>query len=285
MRYDKLGFSIVRCVSCWFMFVDPMPSALTLKAYYEGEYRTGGYRICAEAAPMRRAMFERRLAGLAPYGVSAGRMLDIGCATGVFLEVAEHAGWDVYGVEFSEEAARRAERLFPGRITRGSVASAPFPDGFFDLVTMFDVIEHCADPLAELRSASRLLKPRGVLALTTPNITSLPARLMGRYYPYVNPPNHLTYFSPRTIAAALRMADFELRTIRRLTKTFSIAYLLSILPVSNPRLFRIADPLARILPNRLRSLPCGLYVGEMFVVAQKASLRPASRVDPDGDLR
>jgi len=253
------------------IFAHPMPLLEVVKAHYEHEYTAGGCRINAEAFGLRKRMFVARLRRLSRYRTSVGSLLDVGCSTGMFLEVARDGGWNVSGVELSVEAARQAQQKFPGRVFCGTLADAPFPAGSLDVITMFDVIEHCATPLVELTCATTLLAADGLLVLTTPNIASLPARVMGRAYSYINPPDHLVYFSPRTMAVALAKAGLRHLVCERAYKTFSLDYILALLPRVNPMAARICRPLATMLPAGLRTQSVSLYAGEMWVVARKPS--------------
>lgn len=258
----------MRCPACRFVFVQPAPRPEDLAAYYQAGYLQGPYRALADTETFRRATLERRLRELQRY-TPRGRLLDVGCSRGAFLRVAQRAGWDVYGVELSREAASHAQAAFGERVHAGTLATAPFHPQSFDLITMFDLIEHCGDPLAELRAARDLLKPDGVLALTTPNITSLPAKLTGRWYAYIRPPDHLTYFSPKTIARALQAARLTLLVVQRAPKSFSIEHAITLLPHFYPALARWARFVREGMPTRLRSWSLSLYLGEMLVVARR----------------
>lgn len=111
----------------------------------------------------------RRLAELAP----AGRLLDVGCSYGAFLQLAEQHGWEAHGVELSAGAAEFARRERGLRVTEGALEQTSFPDAYFQAVTMWDVIEHLEDPLSTLRVIKRILAPGGILLVFTINQESL----------------------------------------------------------------------------------------------------------------
>ena len=134
-------------------------------------------------------------------------MLDVGCHLGMFLEVARERGWDVTGVEpsrWSVEQARDAGL----DVRHGTLETVHFPDESFDVVTMWDVVEHLPDPLAELKRMHRILRPDGLLALSTMNVDALFPRLAGRRWPWYMQ-MHLVYFSRRTLHNMLTKAGYR----------------------------------------------------------------------------
>ncbi len=122
--------------------------------------------------------------------------------------MAQASGWDAYGIELSTwavaEAQRRGLRVWEG--TQASLAAQRLPP--FDVITMWDVIEHFDDPLAELRQAHALLKPGGMMVIHTMNVDSLTARLMGGRWPWLMS-MHIHYFSPKTLAQMAARAGFR----------------------------------------------------------------------------
>ncbi len=174
-------FDVYRCGTCTLRFRHPLPDAAELRAMYEDaryhesvyfENARAGYR---EASPeiriYRRALDD--LAALAP----PGRLLDVGCATGVFLDLARAAGWRVAGVELSERHAAYARGTFGLEVWQGDFLDAPYPPASFDAITMWDFLEHVLDPRAVLRRARALLKPGGLLLVFTIDTASLFNRL------------------------------------------------------------------------------------------------------------
>ena len=133
-------------------------------------------------------------------------LLDVGCSTGGFLLAAMVDGWQASGVELSSSAAETATRLTGATVYQGSLEQSPFTEGQFDVITMFALIEHLPDPLATLQHAAKLLKRGGILVLQVPSILSLEARVHllvpdAQRHGYLF--EHLTYFSPQSLRAAL----------------------------------------------------------------------------------
>ena len=145
-----------------------------------------------------------------------GRLLDIGCSAGFFLDEARRAGWSVSGLEKSADTAALARALHDVDVTVGTLGQDDsLPSASFDVVTLWDVIEHVPEPLATLRRAHNLLSRDGVIAIQTPNIGGLFPRmsyLVARrldYWPHPEPPGHLFQFSTRTLDRLLCMAGFR----------------------------------------------------------------------------
>jgi len=135
------------------------------------------------------------------------RLLDVGCHIGVMVELAQARHWEAWGIEPSTWAAEQA-RARGLHVITGTLASAEIPADYFDVVTMWDVIEHLTDPAAELRNVHRVLKPGGIFAIHTIDIESWFARLMGKRWPWLME-MHLYYFSPRTLGKMLVQTGYQ----------------------------------------------------------------------------
>ena len=145
------------------------------------------------------------LARLAP----GGALLDLGCAAGFFLTAAAER-YAVTGVEVSAFASQHARDEFGLRVFTGEIFDAPLADGEFDVVTLWDVIEHVAEPAAVLTEVARVTKPGGLVVMTTGDVSGpLAVRDLERWN-LMTPPAHLAFFSPRTIERLLNDSGFEL---------------------------------------------------------------------------
>jgi 2-polyprenyl-3-methyl-5-hydroxy-6-metoxy-1,4-benzoquinol methylase len=145
---------------------------------------------------------------------SDGRLLDIGCATGNFLAAMQrYPGWEVYGVEISPFASAYARDVLGLNVHTGTLETAQLPVEDFDVITLWDVIEHMPDPLESLGRMYRLLKPGGMLIMRTPNLNSWDARLFGRYWIGYELPRHLYVFSRATLGSMITMAGFMVEDI------------------------------------------------------------------------
>ena len=215
-------FRVVRCADCGLVYVTPRHQDDALHKLYDEEYwnsdtpKTRGYASYAEEEPLYLQTFRRRL-GLVNAHVPPGplRVLDIGCAAGFFLRVMREQGHDVRGAELSADIAQHAiEQLGPERIHVGFLHDlAPDREGFehqsFDLITLWDVIEHVPRPQALLAHVRELLKPDGVLILETQNVDSAFANLLGKRWQHYKHEEHLYHFNPATIRRLLGDCGFE----------------------------------------------------------------------------
>jgi SAM-dependent methyltransferase len=151
--------------------------------------------------------------GKLPYEGS-GEILDVGCGTGRYLEWMREKGWKANGIDMSEAAVEKARQKGLDARAGDLLDGSPWAKGSFDVVTMWDVIEHLSAPAPTLRVIHGLLRPGGRLLVATPNIDSVPARLLGTYWMPLEMPRHLTCFSPSTIKGLLEKTGFRVECIR-----------------------------------------------------------------------
>lgn len=204
-RFTVRGFVVHRCAPCDLEFVWPTPSEEVVRAVYATGYFTGagaGYDdYFGRERSIARRKSQARLDALEALGHAGGRLLDVGCAAGYFVDDARARGWDSFGVEPSPEARRGlAERVTPYVLSSLDEARGPF-----DVVTFWDVLEHLPDPLATLREARALLRPGGTLGVVVPVLGSTNTRLAPRTWDQYKPPEHLWFFSRSAMRAALRL--------------------------------------------------------------------------------
>lgn len=260
--------AMMRCPACGLLWrpgiADAPPSDET---YEEGYYEW--WRELPGAIAARRATFHRLLALLERY-VTPGRLLDVGSALGLLLEVARERGWEVTGVEVSRHAVALARgRLGAGVVHLGRLEDAPLAEASFDAITLTDVLEHLPDPVASLRRCRELLAPGGRLLITTPAVGCASERLMGRGW-FQFKDEHTRLFTPRALRSALERAGLELEATGAVRKTLSLAFVSghfdayprAVLTPVLRGLTRALGPLGRL------SMP--MASGEMWAVARRA---------------
>lgn len=270
----KHGFTIVRCRQCGLAYVTPRPDAASLVALYSVEryYRNDnaspfGYPdYLGERGLLERAVVGR-LAGIERRTNGRGRLLDVGCATGVLLAAAKASGWDATGVDVSAFAVGecRARGL---DVLHGDLRSVELPAEHFDVVVLDDTIEHVPDPGRAFDEIRRVLRPGGVVTLNTPNFGGVLRQLMGRHWFHCKPPEHLYYFSPHTLRALLEAHGFRNVETRRSGKHVTVRYLCDRTKV-------YGEPMARFLAATVGRLPGGdapfpLPIGEFVAFAERA---------------
>ena len=172
-------------------------------------------------------------------------VLDVGAHVGVFVKVAQERGWDAWGLEPSLWAVEKGREQGLNMI-QGTLRDAELDSESFDAVTMWDVVEHLIDPLAEIREVARILKPGGVFCAHTIDIDSLFARLMGRRWPWLVE-MHLYFFSPKTLGAMVEKAGLEVVSWRVQGRFLHLGYLLSRLSGWNESLGRFAEGASKAL--------------------------------------
>lgn len=162
--------------------------------------------------PALRCNAERALAQLHRHIGPPGRLLDFGCGWGFFLKVAQDHGWEPHGVEPLPGHAIYARSISDAQVVTGVLGDNTLAPGFFDVVTAFQVFEHLPDPAADLSRLHQALRPGGVILIEVPNIDTLGVRLLRARHRHFNP-DHLTFFSGRTLSRLLQDRGFEVLSI------------------------------------------------------------------------
>ena len=220
--YEVGGFAIVACACGLARTLLPPgfdPASIYTEAYFQGG-QSDGYADYAGSAAELRHEFRRTLRVLARH-VAGGRLLEIGCAYGYFLEEAR-SRFTVAGVELSDHAraACRARGLDVEReLTPAFLASR----GPFDAAVLLDVLEHLRDPGAILARLRESMRPGARLLITTGDRGSLLARALGRRWRLMTPPQHLWFFDRRSVGALLARHGFRIRAFEHPWKLVPLA--------------------------------------------------------------
>lgn len=277
VKFTDGPFRVLTCARCGLVYVTPrLQGQALLDVYDEGYWKSAnpkqrGYADYAREAALYLKTFGKRMALVQRHLPAHARILDIGCAAGYFLRAAQRLGHDVHGVEMSAAIAGEAvkalgaDRVHIGTLDDAVRAKGHAP-GSFDLVTLWDVVEHVPEPQPLLRAARALLKPGGKLLLETQNVASRWARLLGPRWHHFKHDEHLYHFDPSTIRRLLGDCGFVVET---LTSRYAGKYVsFGFLAERAGRLGRVPALLASPL-GLLRG--CSVYVNpqdEMIVVAR-----------------
>jgi SAM-dependent methyltransferase len=206
--FRKRGFVIAACARCGSHFVpEPLSELEPYGESYFDERGTTGYAAYLRDRELIVGNFERRIRWLAPLA-RGPRLLDVGAAYGFLLVAARAQGFEPVGVEPVVACADFAERELGERILTVSLEDADLAPASFDVITLFDVIEHLREPRAALGRVRELLRPGGLVVVETGDREALLDRVCGRRWYYYDPPQHLTYFSRRSLVALLAAEGF-----------------------------------------------------------------------------
>ncbi len=182
---------LVKCQSCSFVFTQVIPTNEELISFYDG-YGRHDY-----LSPLTVKRYNELLDQFKPFR-KTNRILDVGCGIGYFLEVAKERGWEVYGTEFTDKAVGICSEKGIN-MKQGKLSPADFEPEFFDILTSFEVLEHINNPVEEIQNFEKLLRKGGLVYLTTPNFNSLLRYRLKENYSVITYPEHLAYFTPKTL--------------------------------------------------------------------------------------
>jgi SAM-dependent methyltransferase len=198
-----------------------------------------------------------------------GRILDVGCASGIFLKMAAASGWAVEGIEPSEMlyAAAKTALGGTGQIHRGTLEETDLPPASFDAITVWDVLEHVPDPVGFLARCHSLLKPKGHLYLNVPNLDSKEARLLGKRWPLLLA-EHLNYFNRSSLTLCGQKSGLQWLRFGQRPSSFSTGYILYRLAQHNIPGTSFGSKLAR---GPLGKLTIPIYLGELYAVGRRYS--------------
>ena len=206
-------FKVFKCTNCSLIFVHPLPPSLKLKMHYNQSYY---FKWIEEQKEKRIIMWNKRFNKIKKV-YSEGRILDVGCGDGLFLEIAKKNGWHINGTELSPYASKYASENLGTNIFNGELPEAKFPDDTFDVVTMWHVLEHVRDPKSYFREVHRILKPDGLLILAVPNVNNLIMRVAYRVirgrkmkiFSIDDKEIHLYHFSNKTLKGYFSATGFD----------------------------------------------------------------------------
>ena len=273
---EEPPYSVRRCEACDLVWVSPRLSAEALIEIYGESYwasdspKEQGYADYRKDEPLYLKTFRRRLDFALRDRPVGGRALDVGCAAGFCMAVLRERGFEAWGVEPSAAIARHAIDHFGfDTVHVGTLDTAGLETGSFDLVTMWDVVEHVPEPRDLLEQARELLRPDGLLVIETQNVDSRFARLLGPRWHHYKHAEHIYHFNPRTAYELVSSAGYNVRIItpRYAGKYVSLDFIAERSARVHPVLEKALTPLAQ--------LDSSVYVNVMDEMILLATPRPA----------
>jgi len=262
------------CRKCFLVFRRDRPSSETLGTLYQDGYygHWEEYGSWDSVWTIKTKTFNEYLAMVLPHVARAGgrprRLLDVGCAHGYMLVAGQRMGFESHGVEVSAEAVAAAQERGL-LVQQGTIERIFFPQAHFDVITAIDVIEHLPQPRDFMEQLQRLLRPGGALLLVTPDVGSMAAQVARTHWPHYKP-EHVCYYSKRSIARLLSMAGFELISVQPAFKYLTYDYIRGhFQKYSRPVLSMPVVTVGNLLSKALRGHPLRLRT-EMMVIGRVA---------------
>jgi 2-polyprenyl-3-methyl-5-hydroxy-6-metoxy-1,4-benzoquinol methylase len=209
---DGTIFVLNTCNNCGLVYQNPRPHSSSIAKYYPDSYspyNKKGYFVKIFDNVISSSRKERRC--LLNF-LQTGNLLDIGCANGIFLNEMQKKGqFEVTGVEFSPIASQKARLDFGLNVITGDLLAANFQGGQFDVVTMWNVLEHVHDPMGTMKEVHRILKPGGFFIIRVPNPQSLAANIFGKFWAGFDLPRHLFIFHKNILVKMAQDAGFSIK--------------------------------------------------------------------------
>lgn len=216
---------IAECNNCGLKFIRDIQSSDFYRKIYDKNYFAGDvYKDYLKEESYRRSIFKSKIKLIRKHIPPKGIVLDIGCGMGFFLMEMEKEGYKIKGFEISEYASSIASRKLNTHVFSSDFLNTDCLHTQFDIVTLWDLLEHLPDPESYLKKISQIIKSNGVLIIETLNTSSLTAKLLKEKWPLYSPPYHIFYFTDKTISLLLKQAGFKLikrYPVQTYVKTFT----------------------------------------------------------------
>lgn len=256
---DGIHFRMVRCRTCGLLRSDPIVPADHLAKLYAGSH------FDESEVPSLRRTYGRVLAELDRHGAGKDALLEIGSGTGFFLEEARAQGYRrTVGVEPSLEAAAEADRRPGVETVRDVMRPGLFPPGSFDVVCLFQTLDHLPDPASVLDECRRVLRPGGLVLAFNHDTSALSARLLGERSPIVDV-EHTYLYDPGTMRRLFESRGYEVRAVGPVRNLNSVRYLLHLLPLPAP-----LKAAARLLLAPVGGVRLWVPLGNLRLIARRS---------------
>lgn len=276
-HFVKLGHQISKCPNCGLYslnFEGDYQKFIT--TYYSKGFFTGGklYRAYADYVGDKKTVLKnmKKYLTVIKKFKKKGKLLDLGCAMGFLIEEANQWNYDAYGVDISEYAVNIAKKLVGNnRVIIGKVEDLDRVLGknnSFDIITMFDLIEHLENPKEVLKKVAKVMHKDGILVVQTGDAGSTWAKLMGKNWHFFAPPQHFYFYSQKNMKDLLEQAGFKIVKIQKVGKWVSLRYLFHMMRYINKD--TIGDILYNFTAkNFLGLIPVFMRMNDNMVVIAK----------------
>lgn len=258
--YDQ----IVKCKNCGLIYINPR---------LKDDLIINGYTNSIDEAYIsqkesRIKTFTKVLRLIESFYSNRGRILDVGTAAGFLLKVAKESGWETFGIEPSIWMCEYANRNFDVNVQQGTLIDGLFENNFFDVVVLWDVLEHIPDPLSTLKIINKILKPKGLIIINFPNIEDIFSKVLGRKWWFILSA-HLYYFSTKTLFLMLKKCNFIPFYAKPQFQQLELGYLIYRLKPYSNILFKLMSLPVNFL--KLNKLQITYYASQTTVIARKTT--------------
>jgi len=258
---ETLIDQVVEC-ECGMVYVNPRPEADKI---VEG-YSEGSDENFVSQAKGRELTFKKCLNIIEKHKPNKGKVLDVGTAGGSFLKVAKDNGWEVKGVEPNKWLCNWGQQNYGIKIEQGVLTKELFEGEKFDVITLWDVLEHVPDPNQTLEIVHSLLKDDGLLIVNYPDYNSSVGKVLGNRWMFWLSV-HLFYYTKKTIVQQLRMQSFEVIKIRKHWQTLNLGYLVFRMKAYSKLLHKLGNVFVKVFKADKWMIP--YYLGQEIVIAKK----------------
>jgi 2-polyprenyl-3-methyl-5-hydroxy-6-metoxy-1,4-benzoquinol methylase len=278
---ERLDGPLVRCRRCRLVYVGSRSRDYTFSGMDPERSRSLAERVEAlgivdhgvedAEAPWRRLVHERRLERVARHA-AGGRLLEVGCASGEFLEIAAAAGFEVEGLEPDPGTSAGARERAGLPVRTGTLDDAAYPPGSFDVVVLWHVLEHLDSPRRAIEEARRILRPGGVLGVETPAIDTLWFRVLrSRWRQLI--PDHYFFFGRETLTRLIEGEGFQLLELEKVGRPMSLRFAADRVRRIHPGLGAVARRTVSALGAEERTVTVNL--GDIMLALARAPGAPA----------
>lgn len=227
---DRIHYQIVRCLVCGLVYSNPILEENKLNSLYNKSIFTYDDQV-----PFLNTTYLNYLNKLSNFGMKRGRILDIGCGNGFFLDQAKKSGFEeVYGIEPSIDAIKKANPSTAKTITHGMFKKGVFRENFFDVVTIFQTLDHVVDPNSMIEEAKRILKPNGLILALNHDSDSITAKILGDKSPIFDI-EHIYLYNKKTMRKLFENKGFEVIRILDVSNTYPLNYWVRMSPLPAKR--------------------------------------------------
>jgi ubiquinone/menaquinone biosynthesis C-methylase UbiE len=217
-RFVVNGFPYVTCKKCGLVYINPQPTAETIRQVYNNDQaRLLFFKevLLPFAEHDQKQIFQKRARKLRSLITNNDpKLLDVGCAAGGFMIVAQEEGFQVEGIELNAHYVEFIKQHRSLKVHNQPLEDLQYEDNTFDTVTLWDVLEHVRGPMNTLKEIHRILKPEGVLGFTTINHHCFNEKILRHRWRYYQPPDHLCSFTPFLLHSMLHNAGYSVISIQ-----------------------------------------------------------------------